>query len=281
MILTDTDAVVRAAAADHRAVPGFVAYNLETAQGIVRAAEITGLPVMLLAGSSAFRHAGLLPLAHLALDLARSSEARVGVHLDHSRSLGELETCLDLGYSSVMIDGSHLHYEDNVALTAAAAELAHRAGSWIEGELGGVAGDEDVSIASPSAAMTDPDQAADFVARTGIDALAVAVGNVHGLSPDPPRLDLGRLALLRDAARIPLVLHGASGLSEATLVACLDLGVAKVNVNAELRRSFLDALAAELPAARRADDLAGPLDAGRTAVTTAACTVTRLLGRAG
>jgi len=279
VILPDTEAVVLAAAANHRAVPGLVAYNLETAQGIVQAAESTGLPVMLQAGSSAFRHAGLLPLARLALDLARDTEARVGVHLDHSRSLAEIGTCLDLGYSSVMVDGSHLDFEDNVALTTAAAELAHRRGSWIEGELGGIAGDEDVSRQAPAAAMTDPEQAAEFVRRTGVDALAVAIGNVHGLAPVPPELDLDRLALLRAATDIPLVLHGASGLADETLTACLDLGVAKVNVNAELRRAFLDALVAALPAARRGDDVAGALDAGRRAVAEAASRITRLLGR--
>lgn len=280
MILPDTSSVVLSAASSHRAVPAFVAYNLETAQGIVRAAETTGLPVIVQAGSSAFRHAGLLPLARLAVDLARETDAQVGVHLDHSRSLEEIETCLDLGYSSVMADGSHLAYGDNVAFTRVAAELAHGTGTWIEGELGGIAGDEDVSGGARSSAMTDPDQAADFVARTGVDALAVAIGNVHGLTSVPPALDLDRLASLRDATGIPLVLHGASGLADETLIACLELGVAKVNVNAELRRAFLDALAATIPVARAVHDVAGPLAAGRQAVASAAERITRLLWRA-
>lgn len=279
MLLTGIGALL-AAAADRRAVPGFVAYNLETAQGIVAAAERSGLPVIVQAGSSAFRHAGMLPLAQLALGLARASDAHVGVHLDHSRSLEEIAACLDLGYSSVMVDGSHLAYEENVALTRSAVERAHDAGAWAEGELAGIAGDEDVSSDAAPGAMTDPGQAADFVSRTGVDALAVAIGNVHGFTARPPRLDLDRCAELRDATGVPLVLHGASGLGDEVLLACLDLGVAKVNVNAELRRAFLEGVGSALPAAMPLSDLVGALAAGREAVAAAAVRTTRLLGRA-
>jgi tagatose 1,6-diphosphate aldolase GatY/KbaY len=264
-----------------RAVPGFVAYNLETAQGIVAAAERTGLPVLVQAGSSAFRHAGLHPLAGLCLDLARRSEAGIGVHLDHSRSLEEITTCLELGYTSVMVDGSHLPLADNIALTRQVVARAHDLGAWVEAELGPIAGDEDRSTDAVAGAMTDVGQAEDLVEATGVDALAVAVGNVHGFSAAPPRIDLERLAALRDRVRVPLVLHGASGLPDDLLLACVGLGVAKVNVNAELRRAFLAAVEGALPAAVADVDVTAPLAAGRDAVAATAARITlTVAGRA-
>jgi fructose-bisphosphate aldolase class II/tagatose 1,6-diphosphate aldolase GatY/KbaY len=272
-------AALVAAQRSRTAVPGFVAYNLETAQGIVRAAERTGRSILLQAGASPFKHAGREALAELALREASASAADVGVHLDHSRSLEELEYCVRRGYSSVMIDGSHLPFDENVALTAEAVRIAHAGGAWVEAELTGVAGDEDASSNAVAGALTDPDQAAAFVAATGIDALAVAVGNVHGLTEVEPEIDLDRLAAIRAATPVPLVLHGASGLSRDVLLACVDRGVAKVNVNTELRRAFLQAVAATLPAALERDDLAGPLAAGRDAVTDRAAQIIRLLAR--
>lgn len=255
---------------DGRAIPGFVAYNLETAQAIVAAAERTALPTILQAGASAFRFAGLEPLACLAVQLAESSDAQVGVHLDHSRSLREVERCLALGYTSVMFDGSHLPYEENVVATAEVVRRARSTGAWVEAELVGIAGDEDVSTGATAEALTEPDQAADFVERTGVDALAVAVGNVHGFTAEEPRIDLERLAALRDAVPVPLVLHGASGLSPRTLAACVARGVAKVNVNTELRRAYLGALADRLDDAIASTDLVQPLEAAREAVAEAA-----------
>jgi ketose-bisphosphate aldolase len=273
-------AVLHDALRHGHAVPGFVAYNLETAQGIVAAAERTGLPVLLQAGSSAFRHAGLHPLATLAVGLARRSEAPIGVHLDHSRSLEEITTCLELGYTSVMVDGSHLPLGENIVLTAEVVRRAHDHGAWVEAELGAIAGDEDRSTGAVAGALTDVGQAEELVAATGVDALAVAVGNVHGFTAAPPRIDLERLAALRDATGIPLVLHGASGLPDDVLAACVSLGVAKINVNTELRRAFLAAVATALPAAIEDVDVTAPLAAGREAVAEVAARIAQLVGGA-
>jgi ketose-bisphosphate aldolase len=262
--------VLEDAARSGTAVAGFVAYNLETAQGIVAAGERTGLPILLQAGSSAFRHAGRRELATICVELASASDAAIGVHLDHCRSPEEIDACIELGYTSVMIDGSHLPYEENVELTRGVVERAHAAGVWVEAELVGTAGDEDVSTGAQAGAMTDPGQARDFVEATGIDALAVAVGNVHGFTETEPRIDLDRLVAIRAATELPLVLHGASGLSEAALRACLARGISKINVNTELRRAYLDAFAAALPAAIEAVDLVTPLAGARDAVAQAA-----------
>lgn len=227
-----------------RAIAAFSVYNGEQVRAVVTAARSEHSAVLLQAGASSFGHLGRQGLIALALAAAEESTQQVGVHLDHSRDPGEVEHCLRAGYTSVMIDGSHLGFVDNVALTADAVALGRRYGAWVEGELTGLAGDEDASTTVTAGALTDPDQAADFVARTGVDALAVAVGNVHGQSSAPPQLDLDLLARIAEQVSIPLVLHGASGVSAADLREAVRLGVAKVNINTELRRAFLGALPA-------------------------------------
>jgi ketose-bisphosphate aldolase len=259
------------AVAEHTAVPAFATYNLEMVQAVVVAAEQTGRPVIMLAGSSHFNHAGRSALISIALLAARETTATIGVHLDHCRDLAEIEQCVRAGYSSVMVDGSHLPFEDNIELTRAAVALAHPAGAWVEAELGAVPGDEDVSIdAAPAQAMTDPDQAAEFVARTGVDALAVAVGNVHGLTSTPVSLDLDRLAAVRDVVPVPLVLHGASGLPDEELSGAIGRGVAKININTELRQAYLAAVVSVLPSVLAGHDSVALWRAGREAVTSAA-----------
>ena len=259
------------AVADRTAVPAFATYNLEMVQAVVAAAEQTGQPVIILAGSSHFHHAGRTALISIALQAARDSTATVGVHLDHCRDLTEIEQCVQAGYSSVMVDGSHLQFEDNIELTRAAVALAHPAGAWVEAELGAVPGDEDVSIdAAPAQTMTDPREAAEFQERTGVDALAVAVGNVHGLTTTPVSLDLDRLAAIKAAVPAPLVLHGASGLSDQQLGGAIRCGVAKININTELRQAYLAAVQSTLPAVLSTHDAVALWRAGREAVTTAA-----------
>ncbi|MCT9083855.1 class II fructose-bisphosphate aldolase [Streptomyces fulvoviolaceus] len=256
-----------------RALPGFVAYNLETVQGIVAAAEANpDHPVLIQAGAGPFKHAGREPLMRLALDAATASSAALGVHLDHSRDLDEITACLRAGYTSVMVDGSHLPFAENIALTREAVRRARDHGAWVEAELGALAGDEDVSTnaTATATAMTDPAQAAEFVAETAVDALAVAVGNVHGFTATPVRLDLDRLSAIHTTVPVPLVLHGASGLPEDQLLGSLARGVAKINVNAELRRAYLQAVSAQLPTALPGSDVVSLWSAGRDAVTKAA-----------
>ncbi len=223
-----------------RALGAFSIYNLEGAQAVCRAAESQGMPAIIQAGSSAFRYGGREQLAALALAAGEASEARVGVHLDHSRDLAEIRKCLEFGYTSVMVDGSDLPFEDNVTLTHKAVREARNADAWVEAELGGLSGDEDRSSKAQAGMMTDPEAAARFVEQTGVDALAVSIGNVHGFTPNKVKLDLERLARIRESVSIPLVLHGASGLLEDQIEGVIGLGVAKINVNAELRWAFID-----------------------------------------
>jgi len=257
---------LRAAHAEGRALGAFSTYGLEITQGIVLAAQDTGRPVILAAGSSAFRHTGREALAAQAVRAADTVGCAVGVHLDHSRDLAEIRACLELGYTSVMVDGSHLPFEENVALTGAAVAAARPYGAWVEAELGAVTGDEDRSESTTSGEHTDPHLAEELVSRTGVDALAVAIGNVHGVASGPVVLDLDLLTRLHRAVPVPLVLHGASGLPAQDLQACLARGVAKVNVNTELRVAYLAAVARALPDLTPSADVAGVLHLAREAV---------------
>jgi tagatose 1,6-diphosphate aldolase GatY/KbaY len=273
---TDT---LRAAHAQGWSLGAFSTYTQEITQAICLAAEDTGCPVILQAGSSAFGHAGRAQLAAQALLAADLASVPVGVHLDHSRDLDEIRACLNAGYTSVMVDGSHLPFEDNIALTRSVVLAAAAHGAWVEGELGAIPGDEDRSEHTGPGELTDPALTEQFVARTGVDALAVAVGNVHGTAADPVPLDLELLAQLRSLVPVPLVLHGASGLPAAELEAAVGLGVAKVNVNTELRTAFIGALALALPGAQPSSDVAGALGAARDAVRAVVRTKLRQLTR--
>jgi ketose-bisphosphate aldolase len=251
------------------AIGAFSVYNLEQSRAVCGGAAAEDTPVILQAGSSAFRHAGRDELAALGLAAAGASPGLVGVHLDHSTDLAEVETCLRAGYSSVMIDGSALPLEENIALTRRVVRAAHAAGAWVEGELVGIAGDEDRSDAAVAGTHTDPEAAGRFVEATDVDALAVAVGNVHGMATAPPELDFERLDAIRERVGVPLVLHGASGLPDDDIRTAVGLGVAKINVNTELRRAFLQALAGALGATTGRDDI--------TAVTRPAVEATQAL----
>jgi ketose-bisphosphate aldolase len=235
-----------------RAVPAFTTFTLESTRAICEAAERTGLPVILSAGSSSFRGSSRAMLAAAAVAAAREASVPVGVHLDHSTDLDEIRACLELGYTSVMVDGSSLPLDENVSLTRTVVTEAHAAGAWVEAELGGVAGDEDASTGAQAGELTNPDEAAEFVARTGVDALAAAVGTVHGFTTAPVRVDVDRVRAISTLTGIPFVLHGASGLSDAELAAAVAAGVTKVNINAELRRAYFAALDGS-----GSDDIAG------------------------
>jgi tagatose 1,6-diphosphate aldolase GatY/KbaY len=260
-------AALRDAHAGGWAVGAFSVYNLEGARAVCAAGELEQVPVVLQAGSSAFAYAGRRALAGLALGAAADSSAQVGVHLDHASEFEEIQACLELGYSSVMVDGSALPFEDNVRLTRTVVQAAHAAGAWVEGELAGIAGDEDRSADTAARNLTDPAAAEAYVARTGVDALAVAIGTVHGISTRPVKLDLDRLAAIRDRVELPLVLHGASGLPDAQLTQAVALGVAKVNVNTELRRALKHALLAIGAAPPDGDSMAELLAPARDAIT--------------
>lgn len=236
------------------AIGAFNIYNLEGVRAVVAAAEAAYSPVMLQLLPAALKHGGR-PLVALCLAAAQDAAVPAAVHLDHSASAGDIRAALTAGMPSVMADGSHLPYADNVAFTRQMVDLAHAQGASVEAELGRLTGTEDgLTIPEYESRLTDPDQAADFVARTGVDALAVCIGNVHGHYRSEPQLDFDRLDAIRHIVAVPLVLHGASGLPEALVRRSIEAGVCKFNVNTEVRGAFVQSLHASL-AQPKAPDL--------------------------
>jgi ketose-bisphosphate aldolase len=234
------------AVATGRAAGSFNTYNLEITSAILRAAEAQGQGVFLAVGRGALDYAGFEPLSRAVLAAAEAASVPVAVHLDHSPDVDTIRRCVEAGFTSIMVDGSMRPFAENVALTRRAVEEAHPV--TIEAELGGIAGAEDRSEGTGAATipMTDPDQAAEFQAATGVDSLAVAIGNTHGLYAGEPHLDFVRLGEIARRVDVPLVLHGASGIPDTDIERCIRLGVRKVNVNTEIRATLFESLRGSL-----------------------------------
>lgn len=233
------------------AAGAFTCYDATTALGVVRAAEDRGVPVVLLVSDASFRaREGPLLVAAL-LGVARAARVPACVQLDHAPDPAVVRAAIAAGVGAALADGSRLAAADNAALVASVREEAAAAGVGLEAELGHVEGGEDVAAAAEAGALTDPDEAAAFVAETGVDCLAVSIGNVHGRYAAPPRLDWARLERIRErVGGTPLSLHGASGLPDEDVRRAIALGVCKVNVNTELRGRYLEELERRLPEAR-------------------------------
>jgi fructose-bisphosphate aldolase class II/tagatose 1,6-diphosphate aldolase GatY/KbaY len=233
------------ARASHRGLGAFNVIHLENAESIVAAAEQTGLPVILQISENAVKfHGGdLEPITLATLAIARAGGVRVGVHLDHAKDTGLIKRAIALGFTSVMYDGSHLPDDENRATTAEVANWCHDAGITIEAELGEVGGKDGVH--SPGA-RTDPADAAQFVADTGVDLLAVAVGSSHAMTTRDAALDLNLIRQLATAVPVPLVLHGSSGVSDDAMVAAIQAGMTKINVSTHLNNVFTQRVRSEL-----------------------------------
>jgi len=242
--LVSARALVTDAAARGAGIGAFNVIHLETAEGLVRASADAGLPVILqISQNCADYHGGLEPIALATLAVARRAQTPVAVHLDHAERPELVDEAIALGFGSVMFDGGALPYDENVALTAAVAERAHAAGVYVEGELGEVGGKDG---AHAPGVRTDPDEARAFVAATGVDALAVAVGSSHAMTDRTASLDLELIARLRDALPVPLVLHGSSGVADAVIADAVRAGMTKINVSTHLNGFFTRAIRATL-----------------------------------
>lgn len=243
-MLVATKELLRAAQSGRYAIGAFNVYNLEGVKAVIEAAEAERSPVILQIHPSAYRFGGQ-PLVALCLAAARQASVPLGVHLDHSTSADEIREALEAGMPSIMADGSHLPYAENVAFSREMVTLAHARGAAVEVELGRLTGTEDgLTVAEREGKLTEPHQAADFVRQTGAAALAVCIGNVHGHYHSEPRLDLDRLRAIRRNVSVPLVLHGASGLPADMVQQAIAHGVCKFNVNTEVRDAYLESLSA-------------------------------------
>ena len=239
MELVNSVEMLRKAQQGHYAVGAFNAENMEMVQAIIDAAEELNSPVIVQTTPSTVNYASTDLFRAMVYVRARDSEVPVVLHLDHGDSLELCERAIASGYTSVMIDGSKLEYEQNIAVCRRVVEVASKAGIPVEAELGTVGGKEDSrAVSKKDILYTNPDQARDFVARTGVQSLAVAIGTAHGFYRQAPKLDFDRLAEIRRAVDVPLVLHGASGLADGAVAEAVKLGICKVNFATELRAAY-------------------------------------------
>ena len=224
------------------AIAGLVVLGWEDARAYVDAAEAERLPVILQAGPNCRRHTPLGVLAAMFRELGEAADVPVVAHLDHGGSIGECRQAIDCGFTSIMYDGSHLPLQRNIDLTAEAAAMAHSAGISCEGEIGYVG-----HAGGKGSNETDAGEAAEFARSTGIDAMAVSVGNLHLQTTHSAEIDLDRIREIQSLAGIPLVLHGGSGIAMATRRRiAAETAVCKFNIGTELRMTFGRALRAIL-----------------------------------
>jgi ketose-bisphosphate aldolase len=232
-------------------VPSFCVWNSESMELTLRAAARLKAPVILMTGPWEFSFTGPRELAAVAHALAKQFDVQAALHLDHGDSLERVEACLASGYSSVMLDFSTRPFDENVAGLRRAVELARPSGATVEGELGLIGKVDDLTAeGAEESTLTDPAMAAEFVKQTGIDALAVSIGNAHGAYTQLPRLDFERLAKLRESTGIPLVLHGGSGTPPDDLRKAISLGIAKVNVATEIMTAIRGSVMSDWQAGR-------------------------------
>lgn len=260
MLVTNKDLLLPAVQKAY-AVGAFNISNLESLFSVVDAAVEEKSPVIVAVTPSSIKYAGLDYLGEAVKTAAESSVVPMSLHLDHGKDFETVSRCIETGFTSVMIDGSHLKFEENVTLTKRVVDLAHPKKVSVEAELGRLAGIEESTVSEKEAILTDPEAAREFVDRTCVDALAVAIGTSHGAYKfkGEPKLDFERLKLIREKTSIPLVLHGASsvpswiiekavkygaelsgakGIPEEHIQTAISLGIAKINIDTDLRLAF-------------------------------------------
>lgn len=221
-------------------VCAFNVIHLETARALAGAAAVTGIPLILQISQNCVQyHGGLEPIAAATFAVAKAAPVGLAVHLDHAEDEDLVREAIDLGFGSVMFDGSRLPFDENVAATRRMADAAHAAGVWVEAELGEIGGKDG---AHAPGVRTDLEEARAFVAATGADGLAVAVGSSHAMRERSARIDLDLVGRLDAALEVPLVLHGSSGVPDDVLVAAVASGIRKVNISTHLNGHFTRAV---------------------------------------
>lgn len=217
------------AAKENRGCGAFSVGNMEMVKGAVQAAEELGTPIILQIAEVRLKHSPLALMGPMMVQAAREANVDVAVHLDHGQTLETLEKALELGFTSVMFDGSTLPFEENIARTMEAKRLADGYGATVEAELGLVGGSEDGSE-NHGIRCTNPQDAKVFCEKSGVDALAVAIGNAHGNYPVAPKLAFDVLEEIHNTVDVPLVLHGGSGITDEDFRKAISLGIRKVNI---------------------------------------------------
>ncbi|WP_283696754.1 tagatose-bisphosphate aldolase subunit GatY, partial [Clostridium perfringens] len=234
--ILSTREMLKKAQREGYAVPAFNIHNLETLQVVVDKANEMKSPVILAVTPSTIVYAEGKNIFALAQVAAKKYDIPIAIHLDHFEDIDAIKHYIDIGFKSVMIDASNESYENNINLVKEVVKYAHRYDSTVEAELGRLSGHEDNLIVDEKDSMyTNPEQARDFVEKTNIDSLAIAIGTSHGLYKGEPKLDFDRLKAIRDVVDVPLVLHGASDVPDELVKKAISFGVCKVNVATDLK----------------------------------------------
>ena len=223
------------------AVAAFNCENTEMIQAVIAAGEEMNAPVIIQTTPSTISYASAEIFAANASVLAKNSKIPVALHLDHGNTFDLAKSALQAGYTSIMIDGSQLPFEENIAITKKTVDACKIIGIPVEGELGHVGGKEDDTVAVGSA-YTDPQDAVRFIKETGVSFLAIGVGTAHGIYASKPVLNTELISVLRKLLPVPLVLHGSSGLEDAVVRECITRGISKVNIATDLRITFTKAV---------------------------------------
>lgn len=259
MPLAKVSSMLKDAQAQGCAVAAFNVFNLESIHWIIKAAEAEGAPVIAMLYPACNVHVPESTFTAIANDLAGRAKVPVGVHYDHSNGFEQIMAAIAMGFRSVMIDGSALPFEENAAVTAAVARAAHPMGVDVEAELGLVGHANNPEDFINTSRYTLPEEAVEFVKRTGADSLAVAIGSAHGNYVATPMLDLKRLEEIRAAVPVPLVLHGGSGIPEEQIRQSVKRGITKLNIGTEFNQEAYRQLAALRGSEKEPDSLLGAL----------------------
>ncbi|MDD3028270.1 MAG: class II fructose-1,6-bisphosphate aldolase [Erysipelotrichaceae bacterium] len=238
MPLVTTKKLLLDAQAGGYAIGAFNVENMEMVQAVVAAAQELNSPVILQTTPSTVKYASLDYFYANVKTAAENATVPVVLHLDHGSSFDLAMRALRSGYTSIMIDGSHLDFEENIKVTKAVVDACHPSNVSVEAELGKVGGKEDGLDGGEGNPNTDPKEAALFVEKTGVDSLAIAIGTAHGVYKGEPNVDIKRLSEIKEAVSVPLVLHGTSGVPDATVKECIARGICKVNYATDLRIAF-------------------------------------------
>ena len=223
------------------AVGAFNVNNMEILQAVIAAAEETKSPVIVQTSEGAISYAGMDYLATMVRLAAEKASVPVALHLDHGTTYETIIGCIRNGWTSVMFDGSHHPLEENIAATKEIVKIAHACGVSVEAELGRLGGIEDnISVDEKDARLTSPEEAVKFVQGTGVDYLAIAIGTAHGKYKGEPKLDFERLQTIKGLLDMPIVLHGASGVPEDSIIKATKLGINKINIDTDIRVAFTE-----------------------------------------
>jgi tagatose 1,6-diphosphate aldolase GatY/KbaY len=241
--ILSTREMLKKAQREGYAVPAFNIHNLETLQVVIDTAAELKSPVILAGTPSTIAYAGGEYIVAMAEAAAKMHNIPIAIHLDHYEDVEEIKHYVDLGFKSTMIDASHLEYEENIKTVKEVVEYAHKYDATVEAELGRLGGQEDdLIVDEKDSKYTNPEQAKEFVEKTGIDSLAIAIGTAHGLYEGEAKLDFDRLKEIRNVVDVPLVLHGASDVPDELVKKAISLGICKVNVATDLKIPFSDAV---------------------------------------